>query len=207
MKKQPSARLWSTLALAFVLTALLFAFRSGDTLLLFPRGSAEETADAFFAALESGDYAGASGLCLPALPKEERPGEADAALVYDALRESLRWQREGEGERRGSRAVVRGSLTVLDPAALTRGMKDEVNAILAQRVSQARLSSEVYNEDGSYREAVVMEAWNSALAARLEQADTYYITLPLTLSLEYTGGQWHLEANEALISALSGGLA
>lgn len=208
MSKKLSVRLWFGFALCFALVAVALLFASGDSaLLLFPKGTPEDCADEFFALLEKGEYTAASALCTPALPAESRPEEADAAGVYDALCASRSWQRHGEAVRRGNRATVSGTLTVLDSAALTEGLNGEVNAVLSTLVSRARTGSEVYKEDGSYRDEVVMDAWNAALAARLERAGDYTRDLPLTLRLRYRDGQWRIEADEELLFALSGGIA
>ena len=208
MSKKLSVRLWFGFALCFALLAVVLLFAHGDSaLLFFPKGTPEDCADSFFSALERGDLAGASALCSPALPPESYPDEADTARIYDALCESRRWQRQGVAERRGNRATVSGTLTVLDPAALTEGLKTDVNAVLATLVAEARLASDVYNEDGSYKEEVVMKAWDTALSARLDKAGDYTAEVPLTLHLLYREGQWRIETDEALMRALSGGLA
>ncbi len=208
MKKKVRIRLWYGAALAFTLLALALTAFSGDhALLLFAKGSAEETVDSFFAHLEKGEYAAASALCTPALPAESVPEAEDAALLYNALCASRQWQRSGEAVCRGNRAEVSGSLTVLDPALLCEGMNADVNEILAAMVAAARVSSEIYNQDGSYREEVVMEAWNRSLAQRLEKAGDYTSVYPLTLQLIYDHGSWRLQPDEALMRSLSGGVA
>lgn len=208
MSKKLSARLWFGFALCFALLAVALLFVPGDSaLLFFPKGAPEDCADGFFSALENGDLAAASAFCIPALPPESYPDEADTARIYDALCESRRWQRQVAAERRGNRATLSGTLTVLDPAALTGGLKEDVNAVLATLVAEARLASDVYNEDGSYKDEVVMRAWDTALSARLDRVGDYVTDLPLTLHLLYRDGQWRIETDEALMRALSGGLA
>ena len=208
MKKKLRARLWYGAALVFTLLASALMMFSGDhALLLFARGTAEETADSFFAYLEKGEYADASALCTWALPAESGSEEADTAAVYEALRESRHWQRSGEASRRGNRAEVRGTLTVLDPVALCEGMNADVNALLSDMVAEAALGSDIYNADGTYREEVVMEAWQRALKGRLEKAEDYRAAFPLTLTLIYERGGWRIRPDEALLQALSGGVA
>ena len=207
MSKKLSIRLWFGFALGFALLAVALLFTHSDSaLLFFPKGSPEDCADAFFAAIERGDSNVASAFCVPALPAENRPAEADAARVYDALRGSRHWQRQGVGQRKGNRATVSGTLTVLDPTALTGGMKEDVNAVLAELVAEARLGSDIYNEDGSYKNEVVMAAWDQALTVRLEHAVDYTVELPLTVHLLYQDGQWRVQTNEELMTALSGGI-
>lgn len=208
MKTKGLFRPWLCAALLFALLAVLMVAFSGDyAFLFFPEGSPEETADRFFACLENGDQASASALCFPALGAESCPGEEDAAALYDAVCASRHWQREGEVLCRGNRAQVSGTLRVLDPAALCEGLNGDVNAVLATLVSEARLSSEIYKEDGSYREDVVMKAWSTAFSARLERAEDYMTSFPLTLQLIYRNGSWTVQPDEELMKALSGGVA
>lgn len=208
MSKNRSARLWFGFALCFALLAvLLTGIHSDSALLLFPKGSPEDCADSFFAALKEGNYEGASALCDPALPPESYPKEADAAKLYDALCDSRRWQRQGVAVRKGNHATVSGTLTVLDPAALTEGMKEEVNTALSTLVDKARLSSEIYNDDGSYKDEAIMKAWDMALSARLEKAGDYIREVPLELRLLYRDGQWLVAVDEELMCSLSGGIA
>lgn len=207
MKKKLSSRLWFVFALLFALGGVLFfTMGKGNTLLLFPHGSPEETADAFFAAIEAGDYTAASELCSPALPLENLPQEKDAELVYTALCASRHYTRDKKAEIQGNHALIEAQLTVLDIASLTKDMNADVNGELSLVVSKARRSAEIYKEDGSYRDDVVMEAWNTVLSRRLEDASGHTKVLPLRLSLIYSGGAWRLETNEELVSALAGGL-
>lgn len=206
MKKRAFSRLMFGIALGSLLLAFtLILLPAGETLVLFPKGDPAETADAFFRCLESGDYAAASALCSPALRAEKPSEEADAAAVYEALCRTRHWQGCESVSTHGRYATVRGQYTAADVTALCAGLREEVNRELEAQVAAARNSGEIYNEDGSYRDEVVMAAWNRALSARLEQAEDYCTTAPLTLTLCYSEGAWRLCTDEALLRALAGG--
>lgn len=208
MKKQTISRIWLGLSLFFALLAItLVLFPSRSPLLLFAKGHPEDAANAFFGALEEGDYSGASAYCSPALPAENYPEEEDEALVYAALRSSWHWTPSANAVRKRNHATITGQLRVLDLAALSEGLNEDVNAALAERVSNARLGSEIYNEDGSYRDEAVTEVWLSVLSKRLETPESYYHTTELTVELVYRNGQWFVQTDEALMRALSGGAA
>ncbi len=208
MKIKSSSRPWFVGALLFALLALAAVLLPGrSALLLFPNGQADAAVSAFFEALETGDYAAAAALCSPALPAEDPPAEEDAALVYEALCESRHWLGCESTERSGNRAVVTGQLRSLDLAALSEGLNEDVNAALAQRVSSARLGSEIYNDDGSYRDEVVSSVWTEVLSARLAHADDYCAVSSLRIDLVYRDGRWLVQADEALMRALAGGAA
>ena len=206
MKKRAFSRLMFGIALGSLLLAFALIFLpTGETLVLFSRGDPAETVDAFFRCIESGDHAAASALCSPALSPEKPGEEADAASVYEALCRTRHWQGCESVSTHGSYATVSGRFTAADIAALTAGLREDVNREPEAQVAAARTSGEIYNEDGSYRDEVVMAAWNRALSARLEHAEDYCTTSLLTLTLCYREGVWQLRPDEALLRALAGG--
>lgn len=200
------AVLWGALAAAVAMLALrlCLAAPGATPLLLASAGDPGDTAAAFLDTLCAGDYAGASAYVLGGLPAEEPPTDADAARVWARVRESWRWEREGEAIVVGTGARQAIRLSCLDAQALTAGLTDDVNARLARYVEQAALASEVYNADNSYREEVVLRAWNEALDARLSAADGSLVTTALELELRYADGAWQVLGSEALMRALSG---
>ena len=163
-----------------------------------------ESAGAFLTALGEGNYTAASALCLPALPSENAPVEEDTELLYGLLKDSWQGCIAGKAVLQGDTATIPVTLSVLDTAALCAGLKENVNDLLAQYVKEARLPSDVYNEDGSYREDTVRRAWDTALAACAEHPGEMILSRPLTLTLRYRDGQWRIMPDEDLLSALSG---
>lgn len=163
-----------------------------------------ECCDAFFEALNEGDYNAASACCNPALPSETVPEEGEATELYALLRKSWQGRTAGEAVIEGSSIRVPAVMTVTDIGSLYGGVKEDINVLLAEYVEEARLSSDVYNEDGSYRDEVVRRAWEEALSARRERAQEYSAERELMLTLRYAEREWRIVPDEALLSALSG---
>lgn len=207
MKMKKTASLYFSVALLSVLAALLLCFLgpTATPLLLWDAGDPVESAEQFLAALNGGDYAAASALCRSPLPAETAPDGEDAAALYALLKESWHGEVSGDARREGDRAFVPVRFSALDPAALTEGLKDDINALLEQYVEEARLASDVFEEDGSYREAVVLRAWKAALNARMERAGDYVSERDMTLTLRYSHRTWQIVPDRELLSALAGG--
>lgn len=205
---RPASLLLGAAALITACAALLLCLSAlgSPPLYLSAKGSAEEVSALFMDSLCAGDYDRAAAYCSTALPEENAPADDDAAMIYAALRESLAWEQAGEVQQKGFRAMVPVRLHHLDMTTLTEGLKEEVNAILAVYVEQAASAADIYNDDGSYRDEVVMRAWNEALETRLSRKDDYMTSTLLPLYLSAGDGSWKAAADEALLRALSGGL-
>lgn len=204
-KTKTAALLFLSLTILFTLLTLLVCLRK-DAPVHIAAGVPDprECCDAFFEALNAGDYNTASAFCDPALPPEAVPEEGDTAELYALLRDSWQGRTAGEAVIEGSSVRVPAVLTVTDVGKLYGGVKEDINALLAQYVEEARLSSDVYNEDGSYRDEVVRRAWEEALSARRERAEEYSAERELTLTLRYADREWRIVPDEALLTALSG---
>ncbi len=64
--------------------------------------------------------------------------------------------------------------------------------------------SEMYTEDGEFREDVVRAALNEAVRARLARPDQYLTTTAVRLELAYESGRWVILPEETLWNALAG---
>lgn len=207
-KKSDRAGGLTAAAFLTVLLALLLCILAprSETLLLFAGSDPEDTASRFMDALCSGDRAAAEALC-PGLPADGRAESEDGRRLFALVQENRSWESAGECRRRGDAAEKKILFTYLDVPALTDDMREDVNAALAAAVDAARLSSDVYNDDGSYREEVVLAAWDSALSGRCERAAEFLRTEPVTLTLRYRGGSWQVESGSRLNTLLAGGAA
>ena len=204
----PAPLLLGAAALLAAFAAFFLCLSAADSppLFLNAEGSPDEAAALFMDSLCAGDYDRAAAYCSTTLPEENVPSDADAVMVYEALQQSLSWEAAGETRLNGHRALIPVRLHHLDLAVLTAGLKEEVHSLLAGYVESAANASDIYNDDGSYRDEVVMQAWNEALQTRLEQPDNYMTSTLFPLYLTAGDGSWKAAADEALLRALSGGL-
>ena len=107
------------------------------------------------------------------------------------------------GERLDRTVTVR----CLDTDAMAEEIGRRVQAILTEKVENAYLKSDVYDENGQYREEIALQALNDATADVLSDTAPYTFTQTCGLSLCFSEGRWLVEVSPAFISALTGGAA
>lgn len=205
----PAAALCALALLAALTAVLLCRFGGGAPVLLRQSGESAETAVSFLDALCGGDYdaadallAGESTLGLQTLPDSD-----EGAALWSLLTESWSYTLSGSCEQDGTTATQNVEFTSLDLSAMLEGLDEDIAAALAERVENAALSSDIYDENGDYLEEVVMQAYSEALAARCAAAEGSCVTHDLTLTLTYMDGAWRVVADEALVNALFGSIA
>ena len=167
---------------------------------------ARSTVTEYMDKLCAGDFQGAEAVISsgqsyePATPPEGEDGQ----LLYSALSSSRAYRLDGLCETSGRSAEQKITVMILDCEKLTDGLNDDVNAVLADMVEKAGRSDEIYNEDLSYRDDAVEQAYAQALDARLENAGKYSASAELTLKMKYSGGKWQLLNANELAAALLG---
>lgn len=163
-----------------------------------------ETVNELFSFLDEGNYSAASALCLTPLPEAEPLAEEGAVGLYTLLEESWGGRISGNAVRLGDTASVPVTVTSLSLPKLLENMKPELNAVLAELVEDAELSSQVFDTDGNYRDEVVLSAWDRVLSGRMAHSEEYRQTVNLTIALQYSAGQWRIVPDEAFLNVLSG---
>lgn len=137
---------------------------------------------------------------------EELRAAAVANLPDDALRraagEALSYELDGEAEQQYRRASASVTVSYLDTAALTDGLEEEMQPILAQRVSDALRPAEVYGEDDTFLPELVDAAYEEAVDARLSNAADYMESESAQLSLSYEDGSWRVSEGESELERL-----
>ena len=178
----------------------------GDPAILGGTGEPAETAARFFNALCLREWQDASD-CVrggPELELTDLPEDPAERAVWNAFLLSWSWS-TGEGGRIGrTRAWQDVAFTRLRPDALTAGLAEDIQEILARKVDEARTVDEVYEASGDYLPEVVESAEMEALAGRLSDPTPYLVTTTLRLELLYEDGRWLILPSEELWNALSG---
>lgn len=121
-----------------------------------------------------------------------------ARELYDAYRRCLTFT-VGPFEQKLNTASGSVTRTSLDAALLTDGLADEMQTLLADRVSTARRSAELYDPNGAILPELCDTLYEAAITARLAHAEDYCVTEQIPVTLRYTGGEWKTET-EALLS-------
>lgn len=144
----------------------------------------------------------APGPALDAMLAASRQRQIEALAPGSALSapaaECFELRRAGEPEQHFRRASALLTVTRLDVDALTADLAPEMQTHVQETVTAAKRRSDVYAEDGSYLPAVVTDAYEKALSARLTDLSGYLETFTLPLSLSYADGSWKLTDPSAL---------
>ncbi len=129
---------------------------------------------------------------------QTRQGEA----LYEAYISSLSYRLEGDAQqiRRDARQTV--VISTLDVDSLYKDLQADAQEVLNQQAQQARVYTEVYNEDLSFKPEALDHAANHAFDAALQKAGSKQTTVELQLRYEH--GMWKALNIEEARAALYG---
>jgi len=199
---------WMLLAVIISAATMLLciaALRFG-TVYAKPSGDPRQTAAEFMDSICSGDYDQAYELLrdYSDLGLAKVPESAAAKLAYEALHESFSYELDGEISVDKLEASQPVSFTYLDLTAIESAIVEETPKQL-KLIVEKRAMNQVYDSNRNYLPEVTEEAYLNAVAAVLENADSYYRSVELRLALSYSDGRWQVLASPALLRALNGG--
>jgi hypothetical protein len=170
---------WGYLTLALVVLTVALCILGAKTGVLLIRTDAkpQDTAETFFESLVIGKYE-AADQCLEnygSLGLDRSPRTEEGKQVWTALLASYDYTLEGEPQVKRDTAVQTVRLRYLDRNALDQAL------------------------------TAAGEGDAPSLQTLLEHAEDYYTNQELSVTLHYVDGRWLIYADEALLSALSGG--
>lgn len=90
------------------------------------------------------------------------------------------------------KAVMRGEAEYIDGGKLQTVLEEQMNAVLARYVEEARRSGDIYNDDKSYKEEVLQRAFDEALSDVIENEENRSAG-EITVELTYDGNAWKAE--------------
>jgi len=209
IKKKMNA-FWGMLTVLLFALALMLCSVSDKMGLLYavPNGDPGETVTVFMNSVISGEYDRAYE-CVEnysSLGLENLPDSEEGKLIYDALRESYSYSFDGKCNVDKLTASASVEFTYLDTELMAADLSaaaDEALPALLEKHSDI----EVYDADKNYLESFTDEVYRTALTSVLENSEKYYTTKTLTFDLSYFSGEWHIELNNDIINAISGGTA
>ncbi len=201
---------WAVLASVLSALAMLVCILGSSVGALYSAvdGNPTDTVTRFYDALIARDYQTAYA-CLSdytGLGLETAPQTENAALVYDALKESYEYALTGEAKTDKLTATQSVRFKYLDLESLEASVEDGVQRNL-EKLVESRPASEVYDENDKYLPAVTEEAYSAALASVLSHASSYYTSTVIDLQLTYRNGEWLIVTNQDMLNALMGGVA
>ena len=202
---------------AFLILAALAAAGSGVWVCAYAlraepyiEGGADGAAaalDDFLSCLEQKDFDGAYDLLYDysSLGLESPPEDELARMYWDAQTAAWDFTVAEGGEMQGTQTAGRVTVRCLDLDAIAADVGARVQTILAEKVENARLRSEVYDDSGAYREDVAYDALYTATRDVLSDTAQYAYTQECSVLLRYAEGRWLVEPSPAFLSALTGG--
>lgn len=139
----------------------------------------------------------------PSLGVDREPADAVSRLLWNAFTDSFTYTLSGDLYATSNGIAQDVTVQFLDISSVTSDLNERAQVLLAQRVQEANSPSEIYDENNEYREDVVMEILAQAINEIMsERART--TTISLTLRLANQDGQWLIQADNALLNAISG---
>lgn len=159
-------------------------------------------------ALAAGDFSAATARIYgqPELGGNQIPADSASARVWDVFLDSISYQFQGGCKAVDSGLTQKVSVTALDVASVTEKLQERTHALLSQKVAAATDMAQLYDETNNFRADLIDQVMEEALTQALAQ-DARTVTREVTLSLIHRDGQWWVVPDEALLAAISGGLA
>lgn len=186
---------------------LSFAAMNTEPVLVAEPVEATQKVAELMDAVVSCDYEKASSLIYgnPALGLDREPADQVGVLLWNAFAASQSYELKGGCTAANSGLAQQIVFTYLDMNSVTANLGDRSQELLMERIEAAENINEIYDSNNEYREDVVMEVLEDAVAEALEK-DAQNVSVELTVNLVFRDGQWWIVADNALLNAISGGV-
>ena len=190
--------------LMVVTASVCIVSRNAQPRMLESPEAASAQAQRMMDALCAGDYETAQS-CIYGQPDlgAGEPEDAVSKLLWDAFVDSLSYEFTGLCRVTDTGFARDAAVTYLDVSGVTAAVPQRAKALLEAQAEAAEDKSEIYNEDNSYREALVDQALSDAVTQALAE-DAQNVTRNVTLSLIYQDGAWWVVPDQALLQTISG---
>lgn len=182
----------------------LFSLNAPVRILEMPQ-EAVTVSEAFGKALNEGDLTAAAELIYgqPDLGAEGTPADPETAAVWNAFLNSISFAYTGKCQPADTGLSRTAKITILDIAAVTEKLPERAQALVNEKIATAENVTEIYDESGSFREELVPQILQQALAQCLSQ-DAGTVEREVTVKLIHRDGTWWVVPDQALLQALSG---
>lgn len=141
----------------------------------------------------------------PSLGVEEALTE-EAAAVWELFRTGISCELTSDLYVSGSALAVDAVVTVPEIASITDTLQDHALTLMNQRIASATEMSELYDEGNNFRVELIEEVMAQAVETAFKEPPEM-LTYETTWLLVFREGQWWAVPDQALMKALSGGLA
>lgn len=161
--------------------------------------------DAFVQALNEGNLEAASQLMYgqPDLGVSTVPENPETALLWEAFRDSIAVELKEEWTVEQGSFVRTCSITTLDVSVVVGKLREQVQAVLDQRIASAQNLAEIYDAQNNYREELIEQVIQEALQQVMTQ-NAESMTRDVTLKLVNRDGHWWVVPHQNLLQILTG---
>ena len=167
-----------------------------------------EVFDGFIHALEQKDWTGADGyLSGGSLGLDREPEDSFAAALWNAQRDAWEFSASDDPEPDGQTMSLRCTVRTLDYSSLPDRLRPAVDRLLEEEAKTAALRSDIYDENGEYRNDLLAGCLDRALRTVLGDPGAFAVKKEVTLRAAYSDGQWRILPDGGLAEALTGGAA
>ena len=122
--------------------------------------------------------------------------------TWAALRKSYSHRLNG-GSASDKSAAQSVTLTRLSLPLMQTRLKEETQRLLVEYAAQ-RPASELYDENCNFLSSVVQEAYTQAFDTVMQDVESCYDETQLTVHMRYSLKGWMIQADSALLNAISG---
>lgn len=142
----------------------------------------------------------------PDLGLEGTPQEELSRMVWDLARQKLEFTWQGDCYMQDAILCRDASVTYMDVASVTENLQTRAHALLTMQVENATDMDQLYDDNGDFRQELLDQVMKTALTQCCTE-DARTVTVAVTVELVSRDGQWWAVPDQALLTALSGGLA
>ncbi len=195
------------MALMVVSVGLCFIVRNAQPRIEEMPAEAEQCSVQLMDAIAAGDLTAASRLLYgqPDLGADRAPESSMGIMIWDAYKNSLSYEFQGDCYMEGAVILRDVKLTALDIPSVTEHYQTRVHDLMTQRLSAATELTQIYNDKNEFREELVSAVLYDALVQALRE-DAKTITWDVRLKLIRKDGSWWAVPDAALRKAISGNM-
>lgn len=139
------------------------------------------------------------GIC----PEGTDPAED---LLWSAYLESMEFEIPGDCYAGDSGVAVDVRIRTLDISCAVDGLGDRARKLLNSRMEMAESLSELYDENNDFRQEIIAEVLQEAMAESLKE-NKIYQEQTVVLDLVFEQGEWWILPDEDILNILSGSIS
>ena len=209
-KNQKLSLLFAVIGICLLAVATLFCltFLNAPPIMISAPNGALECSETLMQALQNGDYDAASDYLTghPDLGLDREPEEEAGKLLWEAFSESFQYEFTGDCYATSSGVARSVMITTLDLDKVSARLPQRIDSLLEEKIATCNSMSEIYDAEGNFRQDLIQQLLLQGLSEILEE-DAATITRGVSLNLVYENNRWLVTFDQALLQAISGGVA